>query len=82
MFMYFFVINVFWLIFIFKNYLKQNSPGVVVEMVVSACLCTMCFIWCLWGTKKGIRSPGTLSVDQVDLELTKIQLPLPPECWD
>ncbi|GAB1303056.1 Copper-transporting ATPase 1 [Apodemus speciosus] len=25
--------------------------------------------------------PGTLSVDQTDLELTKIYLSLPPECW-
>jgi hypothetical protein len=26
--------------------------------------------------------PGTHFVDQADLELTEIHLPLPPECWD
>ncbi|KAM7320530.1 hypothetical protein ACRRTK_020973 [Alexandromys fortis] len=26
--------------------------------------------------------PGTCFVDQADLKLTEIHLPLPPECWD
>lgn len=59
--MYFFVINVFWLIFIFKNYLKQNSPGVVVEMVVWACLCTMCLSGACGGQKR-VSDPLELSL--------------------
>lgn len=43
------------------------------------------FSWFCFGDKVSLYIPGylrTLHIDQAGLKLTKICLPLPPQCWD
>ena len=45
-------------------------------------LATICFCCCFVCFETGFLCITTLAVDQADLKLTKIHLPLPPKCWD
>ena len=57
---------------IYMPMLTSNSAKDLVERESEYFRVSQCSLGC----------PGTHSVDQAGLELTKIRLPLPLECWD
>jgi hypothetical protein len=76
-----------WLLGIELGPLVEQSVLLTAEPSLQSHLYTGLFVWSFVFQGRVVLPcsplcPETCSVDQVDLELTEICLPLPPECWD